>query len=586
MRMPRLFVTLILILLTLTAAVPAAYAAADSSGTDYWVTFMQNIPPDGHLYLSISAVTATSGTVTNASLGINIPFVVTPGTPTVVEVPFTAQLDQNDTIENKGVHVTSLAPVVVYGMNSRTFTADGYLALPTDAIGTDYIIMSWGSGIGAGTELAIVGTQNNTHVTLRLVTAAGSHAAGPPFDIVLNQGQTFFLNQQDDHDLTGSTIVSDKAISVFGGHACGLVPNGLTDFCDHMEEQMFPTTAWGTSFLTVPTATRSAGDVFRVVASQDGTSVSVNGAVAVPNLDAGHIYETVLTAPAFITTTKPAAMAQYPKGLKGDNNIVSDPFEMLILPSSRFLSSYILSTPGRDFQVNFLNVVAPTTAVGSVRLDGGIVAPGSFTPIGASGYSSAQLSIAPGGHSVTASMPVGVSVYGYDNSDGYGYPAGGLVAALASDLSIQKTAGAPIVTVSTPITYTIVASNNGPDGVAGAIVTDTFPGTLTGVSWTCVASAGATCTPVGVAQINDVVTLPAGSHVTYSVTATGPATPTLVSNTATIQAPGNANDPNPGNNSSTADVQTVLMLPTMSEWTLILFGLALVLAGAFAIPRG
>src|SRR4029453_13137535 len=77
-----------------------------------------------------------------------------------------------------------------------------------------------------------------------------------------------------------------------------------------------------------------------------------------------------------------------------------------------------------------------------------------------------------------------------------------------ADLSITKTDGQTTAVPGMPLTYTIVVSNSGPSQVLGATVTDTFPAALTGVTWTCVGAAGSTCTPGGVGNINDTVSLP------------------------------------------------------------------------------
>ena len=69
------------------------------------------------------------------------------------------------------------------------------------------------------------------------------------------------------------------------------------------------------------------------------------------------------------------------------------------------------------------------------------------------------------------------------------------------------------------MTYTIVASNAGPNGVTGATVTDTFPAALT-CTWTCVGAGGGTCTASGSGNINDTVNLPAGGSVTYTANCT------------------------------------------------------------------
>jgi len=122
-----------------------------------------------------------------------------------------------------------------------------------------------------------------------------------------------------------------------------------------------------------------------------------------------------------------------------------------------------------------------------------------------------------------------------------------------ADLSITKTDGAASEVPGTSVTYTIVATNNGPSDANGVSVADTFPGILTGVTFNSVAAGGATGnTAAGAGNINDSLNMPAGSSVTYTVTATisASATGNLV-NTATVTAPGGVTDPTPGNNSAT-----------------------------------
>jgi uncharacterized repeat protein (TIGR01451 family) len=122
-----------------------------------------------------------------------------------------------------------------------------------------------------------------------------------------------------------------------------------------------------------------------------------------------------------------------------------------------------------------------------------------------------------------------------------------------ADLSITKTDGVATEVPGTTATYTIVVTNNGPSNVTGASVGDTFPATLTGVTFTSVASGGATGnTASGSGNINDTVNMPAGSSITYSATGTiDPAATGSLVNTATVAAPGGVTDPTPGNNSAT-----------------------------------
>ncbi len=121
---------------------------------------------------------------------------------------------------------------------------------------------------------------------------------------------------------------------------------------------------------------------------------------------------------------------------------------------------------------------------------------------------------------------------------------------VAADLAITKTDGVTTAVPGTNTTYTIVASNAGPDPVTGATVADTFPAACTGVAWTCVGAGGGTCTANGTGNLNDLVNLPAGGSVTYTaVCAISPAATGSLSNAATVTSA--LTDPVPGNNSAT-----------------------------------
>jgi uncharacterized repeat protein (TIGR01451 family) len=122
-----------------------------------------------------------------------------------------------------------------------------------------------------------------------------------------------------------------------------------------------------------------------------------------------------------------------------------------------------------------------------------------------------------------------------------------------ANLSITTDDGVTAAVPGGSVTYTITVSNNGPSDITGATVADTFPAILTGVSWTAVGAGGGTPGVMsGNGDISDVVNLPAGGSVTYTVSATinAAATGTL-SNTATVTAPAGVTDPAPGNESAT-----------------------------------
>jgi uncharacterized repeat protein (TIGR01451 family) len=130
-----------------------------------------------------------------------------------------------------------------------------------------------------------------------------------------------------------------------------------------------------------------------------------------------------------------------------------------------------------------------------------------------------------------------------------------------ADLRVTKTDGQPHATPGGGVTYTIVASNPGPSDAPGATVLDTFPGSITGVTWTCTPSGNAGCGGGGGSgNINRLVTLPAGGAVTFVASGTvgDGATGTLV-NTALVTPPAGVTDPETSDDSAT-DVDNLTLL--------------------------
>jgi hypothetical protein len=143
------------------------------------------------------------------------------------------------------------------------------------------------------------------------------------------------------------------------------------------------------------------------------------------------------------------------------------------------------------------------------------------------------------------------------------------------DLTITKTDGKPTETAGTPVTYTIVVSNNGPLGVTGATVIDVFPAIISGVTFTSVASGGATGnTPAGTGDIDDTVSLPIGTSITY--TANGTIDSTAIGtlfNTATVNPPAGFTEFNPADNSATdTDMLAVITAGVDAGGTLTIEG--------------
>jgi len=134
-----------------------------------------------------------------------------------------------------------------------------------------------------------------------------------------------------------------------------------------------------------------------------------------------------------------------------------------------------------------------------------------------------------------------------------------------ADLNVTKDDGVSIVSPGATLIYTIVVNNIGPSDAPGSTVSDPKPDQIDTWDWACTTTGGATCTPQSglTGNFTDTVDLPAGSSITYTVTAHISATASgTITNTVTVAPPAGITDPTPGNND---DDDTDLILVAFSK---------------------
>ena len=121
----------------------------------------------------------------------------------------------------------------------------------------------------------------------------------------------------------------------------------------------------------------------------------------------------------------------------------------------------------------------------------------------------------------------------------------------SADVSVTITDGQSTTASGNTVIYTIVGKNTGPSPAASSFVSDIMPSGLSGVTWLCTASGGASCPASGNGNINSSVDLPVGGSVTFTVTGTVSISTGNLVNTVTISGPGGVSEVQPSNNSAT-----------------------------------
>lgn len=462
---------------------------ATTAGTDFWVAFEPNDAGGSvALSLSITGDSSTSGEVAWPD-GTSSSFSVTAGQITTVDVPDSVTTSmQNLPIDGSaqlGVHITADAAVSVYGLSYNYGTSGAFVGIPTSALGTTYRALTYTTTISSfpGRMMAVA-TQDDTTLTVTPENTYGDRTAGVPYTVTLNAGDVYSLgapgDDGDSSEISGTLMTSDKPIAAFAGVDCGNIGNSA---CDLESNELFPTTEWGTDFVVPRFDSAANGDPVRVQAHQDNTVVTVNGSV-VATLSAGQYYEGTVgdvsggNTALSISTSKPVEVAEFMiNDSYGESGVTGDPDELIVPPYQQFLSSYTVATPGTGFAFNAINIVIPTAATSSLKVDGQGVDSSEFAAVAGTTFSTAQLPVGSGTHTLSAAQPFGAFAYGANDYNSYSYPGGSGLSPVATISNVTLTSAAPSsAEVGQQACFTVTATNSDGDPVAGVRVDLTVTG--------------------------------------------------------------------------------------------------------------
>lgn len=418
-------------------ACDAPATVIDHKGKEFLIGFL---PSPINTVSSYFLVTSEVPTTVRVEQPVNSPFLpytetITPGTAKRLGARSNAATDWiPGQAQNNVVRLSSTADISVTMINQYFFGGgnDGSVALPVDALGTEYLVTTMtGSAIVPQDrpQFLVVATADDTTVTITPKAALKQPApalpapAEVPFTITLDRGFGYLAQGLDQgSDLTGSRVVSDQPVLVVHGNICANVPVA-TRFCDPIFEVALPLPLWGTSALAANLPQRPGGSIYRVLASADDTVVTLDG-VPQGELDETQFLEMgPLAGEHVFAANQPVSVTQLMTGTQSPGASLGDPSMVTLLPAELFLESYSLAT-GTPGYINFFTLLTPTSAIGALRLDGAVVPAASFQPLGSSGFAAARLSVADGTHRTSSPLPHGLIASGYAVDDSYLFSGG------------------------------------------------------------------------------------------------------------------------------------------------------------------
>lgn len=227
-------------------------------------------------------------------------------------------------------------------------------------------------------------------------------------------------------DLTGTTVkvLSGPPPAVFAGTLQSFVPYDKYA-SDHLEEQMFPLSTWGTRYVCGHTITQRPTEptVWRVVSGANSNEItfdpeSVHNTVT---LDKGEFVELTSLADFEVIGTNKLAVAQFMVGqhYSDDPPEAGDPSMALGVPVEQYRNRYTFLAP-TTYDANYLTVVHPIGVLPT--LDTAPIA-GDTVEVGDE-YARTNLEITAGIHFIEADEPFGITVYGVGSFTSYMYPGG------------------------------------------------------------------------------------------------------------------------------------------------------------------
>ena len=422
--------------------------AQSTVGKEFWVGFISSTKPDstfsyGDRCFRLIATSERESTavVSNPNTGWDTTFNVGANQSTIITIPQEQVLcDQSNHIHNAGLCVTANDSISLWAYNDKPrivgnppdqhpYYPEATLVLPVHALGSEYYIQTAPANSTDRSVFAVVATEDDTNVE---ITVTDETENGPPagthFSVSLDAGQCYLLKTESvqgtpvTRNLTGTRVKvrGGKRVAVFAGNECTRsfidkwisyhYPPYVFIGGNRFEEQMPPTTRWGTRFVIVPTFMQD-WDSIRVTALYDKCLVRRNGTV-IANINTGQTYtfhNAVDTIGEVIETSQPAMVSMAPLSKRVYASTLTTTgwyynaqrSMMPVVPMEQAVAKAIFRTAEGSGDVEFIHFVyiaAATVDVPHVRLDGRIIA-SSFRPVpGNSSFSFARMEIAAGQH--------------------------------------------------------------------------------------------------------------------------------------------------------------------------------------------
>ncbi|MFQ5632668.1 MAG: IgGFc-binding protein, partial [bacterium] len=382
-----------LLFLIFSAHLQAVHAQTrDHKGQEFFFAFLPN--PIDPLTLQVG-LHADNETKVLVEYPVGVPLsdsiTVLPGQVTIVDIPQEAgeqsgwpghTFGQGD---NNSIRVSATQAIACYLISRNDASSDGGLAIPTNALHKNYVVMSYDIGSqtdGDASLFAVIAAHDSTRITITPVrNLESAFPPGEPFSVLLKKGEAFLAESAfgffgKDSTLAGSFIKSTKPVSVINGNKCSRVPFGNPS-CDHLFEVAQPIQTWGKHVLVTALgeeSIRPSGAVYRILTSAPNTTVLLDGQPLGTISENQFLDTDTLRGSHLFTADNPIFVTQFMTSKVTANSASADPGMVNMIPTGQFADSYTFSIPSNAqsvplFENNRVTVIIKNEDIGKFTLN-------------------------------------------------------------------------------------------------------------------------------------------------------------------------------------------------------------------------
>lgn len=450
-------------------------SAQDKSnrGKEFWLAYGYNYsffnePPvnNQELQLYISTVQAATVTISINNTGftrtINIPANTVDFSVLIPKSGADDARIKDEGFFNRGIHIVSNVDVAVYAHQYNVQVSGATMLMPVETYGYSYYSVNYSQTSSQSNPgdwfswFFVIASEDNTRLQITPSDSTkNGWLPGQTYTVNLNKGELYNVMGKGvfgtDASRASKDMTGSKVISVPGAdgkcHPVGLFSgSGGIRLCrgdggEYMGQQMFPSQAWGTRYLTYHMMNTTSGAYFapflnfyRVCVLDPTTVVKRNG-VPLTGLIKNFYYEFSSTTGDYIESDKPILVSQYTPNANQcvTLNTISygDP-EMIYLSPIEQGQKSVLFYKSRKSTIDYVyaSIYLPTIAVGSLRVDGAALPGANIIPHPSNPAYSVAVArlLGPAAqHAITCDSAFTSTLYGIGLFESYGYNAGTLI---------------------------------------------------------------------------------------------------------------------------------------------------------------